>query len=159
MMQRHQRTPPAQIERSPRHGAAAVESAVVLSVLLTILFGMLDLALATMRQNTLTEASRFLARSAIVHGRLASPGLGSWGADTYMATAADASPQATLIKPLLASMDPAAVSMTLQWPDTDNQPDHRVVATLSYSHQPIIPFIFGSRPINLSATSTMRISH
>lgn len=146
-------------ELHSRRGAAAVEGAFVLSVLLTVLFGMFDVGLAVMRQNTLTEAARLLARSAIVHGALASSQAGAWGAGTISSTGADASPAAAVVKPLLMTMDPSAVSLTLRWLDGDNQPGHRVVATLNYQHQPMTPFILGSGPINLSATSTMRIAH
>ena len=142
-----------------RRGATIVESAFVLGVLLMVLFGMFDVGLAAMRQNTLTEAARLLARSAIVHGALASTQSGVWGAGTISATGADASPPASVVRPLLPTMNPSAVSLTLRWLDGDNQPGHRVVATLSYQHQPMVPFILGSGPINLSATSTMRIAH
>jgi hypothetical protein len=148
-----------QREAHPRRGAAIVEGAFVLSVLLTVLFGMFDVGLAVLRQNTLAEAVRVLARSAIVHGALANSQVGAWGAGTISTTAADASPAASVVKPLLVTMNPSAVSLSLQWLDGDNQPGHRVVAKLSYQHQPMIPFILGSAPINLSATSTMRIAH
>lgn len=147
------------LESHARRGATLVESSFVLGVLLTVLFGMFDVGLAVMRQNTLTEAARLLARSAIVHGALASPQSNRWGSGTIQTTGADGSPPAAVVRPLLLTMDPSAVNLGLRWLDDDNQPGHRVVATLSYQHQPMIPFILGSGPINLSATSTMRISH
>ena len=51
---------------SRRPGAALLEGTIVLAVFLTIIFAMFDIGLAVMRQNSLAEAARRLARTAIL---------------------------------------------------------------------------------------------
>jgi hypothetical protein len=142
-----------------RRGAVAVEGAVVIGVFLLVLFGALDLGLAVLRQNTLSEAARRLARAAIVHGAMARTKSTVWGPATISGTASDASEAAAIIRPILITMDSSSVGFTLEWLDGDNQPDQRLRATLSYQNIPTIPFILGTAPINLSAISTMRVAH
>jgi Flp pilus assembly protein TadG len=142
-----------------RRGAVVVEASFVLSVFLVILFGMFDLGVAVMRQNTLSEAVRLLARTTIVHGQLSNGHAGAWGPATISGTASGSSGPAAAVQPMLVGMDPSTVGMTVQWLDGDNQPGHRIQATLTYQYTPLVPFILGTSPINLSATSTMRIAH
>jgi hypothetical protein len=52
-----------------RNAACAAESAFVLPVVLFVLFSTLDLALATIRYNALADASRRIAREAIISRR------------------------------------------------------------------------------------------
>ena len=59
--------------RSPQHqrgGTTIVECAIVLPVLFFVLFALLDLGIAATRYNSLAEASRRIAREAILHGSL-----------------------------------------------------------------------------------------
>jgi len=142
-----------------RRGAVAFEGAVVIGVFLVILYGMLDLGLAVLQQNTLSEEARRLARAAIVHGSKASPKSTTWGPGTISGSASGSSEAAGVVSPVLIAMDPSSVQFTLEWLDGDNQPDQRVRATLTYKHVPMIPFILGTAPLNLSATSTMRVAH
>ncbi len=142
-----------------RRGAAAVEGAVVIGVFLVVLFGMLDVGMAVLRQNTLSEGVRRLARAAIVHGSIARDTSTAWGPATLSGLASDGSGPAATIQPILIAMDASRVTFMLEWLDGDTQPDHRVRATLTYEHVPMVPLILGTAPINLSASSTMRIAH
>jgi Flp pilus assembly protein TadG len=142
-----------------RRGAAAVEGAVVIGVFLIVLFGMLDVGLAVLQQNSLSEGVRRLARAAIVHGSLARNTSTAWGPASLSGLASDGSEPAATIQPVLIAMDSSQVAFTLEWLDGENQPDQRVRATLTYQHVPMVPLILGTTPINLSASSTMRIAH
>lgn len=157
-VQRHRRS--AEAFGAPgRRGAVAVEGAVVLGVFLLILFGMFDVGLAVMRQNTLSEAARRLARAAIVRGTMAPDSIGSWGPATVSGSAADGSPYAGAVRPILVAMDHDLVSFRIEWLDGDNGTTDRVRASVSFPHRPMVPFILGTAPLELSATSIMRIAH
>ncbi|MFX8976598.1 TadE/TadG family type IV pilus assembly protein, partial [Acinetobacter baumannii] len=69
--------------RIPRRGVVAVESAVVLSVFLLVLFGLIDLGLAVLNYNNLREAAQQLTRVAAVRGSNAAPQYTTWGPATY----------------------------------------------------------------------------
>lgn len=144
--------------RRPRRAAVAVESAVTLPVFLLMLFGLFDLGIAVMRQNSLSECARRAARVAIVHGERAeeSSRLGprAWsgdGADSHLLTDA--------VRPLLVGMTPADVRFTVTWPDGDHRVGHRVQVVLSSEYETSIPLPGGLRHWQLRATSTMQIVH
>src|SRR5579872_4566832 len=102
-----------------RRGAVAFEGAVVIGVFLVILYGMLDLGLAVLQQNTLSEEARRLARAAIVHGSKASPKSTTWGPGTISGSASGSSEAAGVVSPVLIAMDPSSVQFTLEWLDGD----------------------------------------
>src|SRR3954451_11250098 len=77
--------------RCCRNGAAMLECAIALPVMLLALFALLDLGLAATRYNALAEAARQIARQAILHGSLAPAEIGSWGPTQFVGTAADSS--------------------------------------------------------------------
>src|SRR5215213_8561998 len=78
-------------QRSCRDGAAMLECAIALPIMLLALFALLDLGLAATRYNALAEAARQIARQAILHGSLAPVEIGSWGPTEFVGTAADSS--------------------------------------------------------------------
>lgn len=142
-----------------RRGAAAIETAIVLPVFLLIIIGLLDLGLAVFRYNTMAAAVRYGARQAIVHGAKAAPLRTSWGPNTYSGPANDASELAIAIQSRLFALDASQVQLTAEWPDGDNEPDHRVRITLRYQQRAIVPELLGYPPLNLEAVSVMRILH
>tara|TARA_R110002072_G_scaffold13481_2_gene56878 strand:- start:83216 stop:83674 length:459 start_codon:yes stop_codon:yes gene_type:complete len=142
-----------------RRGAVVIEGAVVLSVILILLLGMLDLAMGVLRFNLVSEAARRGTREAIVRGELSEPERASWGPSTFNGSAADSSEIATTIRSALVALEPANVSITAEWPDGGNAMNDRVRILVSYQHQPIVPFLFGTEPIVLRGASTMRIQH
>ena len=142
-----------------RTGAALLEGTIVLAVFLTIIFAMFDLGLAVMRQNSLAEAARRLARTAIVHGDLAPPEHSSWGPLAYSGTADDDHEIADAVRAGLITMNPGEVSVSVTWPDGDNRTSDRVIVSVEYPHRTILPSLFGSASMNLRAESTMRIEH
>jgi len=142
-----------------RSGVAAVEAAVVLSVFLVVLLGSLDLGLAVLKNNTLAEAARRLARAAIVRGSSSSSIHTVWGPTTYNGTANDGSQYAKVVNGVLVAVNSADVKLRLEWPDGGNDSGNRVSATVTTTYQPMIASIFGSSPYTLHASSTMRIEH
>jgi hypothetical protein len=148
-----------ELPASRRPGAALLEGTIVLAVFLTIIFAMFDLGLAVMRQNSLAEVARRLARTAIVHGDLAPPEHSSWGPLPYSGTADDDHEIADAVRAGLVTMNPADVSVSVTWPDGDNRTSDRVIVAVEYPHRTMLPSLFGSAPMNLRAESTMRIEH
>jgi Flp pilus assembly protein TadG len=136
-----------------------VEAALVIPVFLGLVVGMIDLGIGVLHWCVLSEAARQGARQAIVHGALAPSSVGSWGPTTYgPAAATDSSPIAAAVRAALAGMDPSTVTVKVEWPDGDNQPDHSVRVTLTHTYRPLTGLIFSST-FSLGAGSTMRIAH
>lgn len=146
------------VRRKDRRGAVLVEGAVVLSVLLLLLFGILDLGLAVARHDVLAATARDVARAAIVRGAAATPELVAWGPATYSGTAADSSEIAQAVVASLAVMTPAEVAVDVTWPDGGNQEGNRVRVELRYVHQGLTLLGLGGG-LNLRAESTMQIVH
>jgi len=144
---------------SARTGVALLEGTIVLAVFLTIIFAMFDLGLAVMRQNSLAEAARRLARTAIVHGDLAPPEHAAWGPLPYSGTADDDHEIADAVRAGLVTMNPAEVSISVMWPDGDNRTSDRVIVAVEYAHRTILPSLLGGTSLELRAESTMRIEH
>lgn len=142
-----------------RRGVTLVESAIVCSVLFVTLFTMLDLALAVLHYNSLSEAARRVARVAMVRGENKTSLGKSWGPATYTGTVADVSTMSDVARPILIAMTPADISILAEWPDGGNEVDDRVRITLTYPYEPLFTFGTGLSTLELSATSTMRISH
>lgn len=141
-----------------RRGATTVESAVVLLVLLLLIFGALDVGLAVVRYNAVSEAARRAARSVIVRGNKATH-LGSLGPSTLSITAADSHPVADSARTVLPSMIPAEVDIQVQWLDGDNRPNRRIRVEVNYVHVPLTFVMLGWGGVPLKADSTMIIAH
>jgi Flp pilus assembly protein TadG len=154
--------------RRPRHGATVAETGLVISALLMLIMGSLDLTVAYMRVTMLTEAARMGARQAIVQGAMAPAGLhsGPWdpntgttNSGTYGPVAANtSSPQAQAVAPYLSGMNLANVNVTMQWPNGDAT-EQSVTVTLSTTWTPVMSYIFGGSTYTLTASSTMPIAH
>jgi Flp pilus assembly protein TadG len=135
-----------------------VEATIVLAALLMILFAMLDLCLAAARSNALSECVRRAGRLAIISGEK-SPTSKKLGPTSWTGTAADNHAIANAIRPLLLSMKPSSVQVTVTWPDGGNRLGQRVYVTLNYQQRPLTPVVFGTTPWQLTASSTMRVVH
>jgi Flp pilus assembly protein TadG len=142
-----------------RHGVAAVEAAVVLSVFLLILFVMIDLALMVLDYNLLCDGAQQLCRQAMIHGSKSSPQETMWGPTAVNGNAGDGSQYSKSFLQDLPTMTLAKVYYKLQWSNGTNQPDDPVQATLSYQYSPMIPFVLGNQPIALEAVCTMPVDH
>jgi Flp pilus assembly protein TadG len=139
-----------------RKGGTVAEAAIVITLFLVLVMGVIDMGLAIFQRQVLSEAARQGARQAIVHG---SKGTTSWGASQYGPASADtdaAIPNA--IRPYLVGIDPASVNITVQWLDSSNDDKNRVRVTLEYTYHPMTTLVVQST-IPLSASSTMLIAH
>jgi Flp pilus assembly protein TadG len=145
--------------RSQRSGVATVESAIVLSIYLLLLLGMMELSIAVVRYGMLADAARRVARTAITRGSMAPNSLGTWGPATTETTADKSDPIAAAVRPTLATMDPKDVRIRVHWPDGGNQPDQRVHVTIAYTHYPLVPIPAWYTQIELQGDSTMRVAH
>lgn len=146
-----------------RRGAAIVELAIVLMVFLILVLGMIDLGLAILRQQLLSEASRQGVRQAIIHGKLAPSGLpggGPWGPTSVDVLASSSDhPIIEHIRPFLIQMDHAQTRIQVEWPEGSNDIQKQVRVTVSTTYQPMITFIFGDTAMALTSSTTMPIAH
>jgi hypothetical protein len=142
--------------RLSRRGVAVVEGAVMLSVMLLLLFVILDLGLAVARYNILAATAREVARAAIVRGSHASPTGPAWGPAPFTGTAADGSEIGQAAALGLAALPPAAVAVIVRWPDAGNREGDRVEVELRYFHAALPILGFGGG-FDLSARSSMQI--
>lgn len=142
-----------------RSGAVMVEVAVVITVFLTLTLGGVDLLTGVYRNNTLSQAARYGARQAIVHGAFASPKMTVWGPAEHNGTAADGSEFATAVRPMLVGFPLSQVTIRVEWPDGGNAIGQRVRFTVSTPYRPLLGFIYGNRTYTLSGVSTMPIAH
>ena len=149
---------PADFRGRSRLGAVAVETAVSLLLLLSVLFSMLDLGLLVFQQNMLSLAARRAAREAIVRGSTIDPASG-WGPNTSNAIASDGSPIASVVAPYCVTMASSKTNIVMSWPDGTNQIDDRVIVSLTYPRSSMTPLTAWMGTIKLSANATMRIVH
>jgi hypothetical protein len=140
-----------------RPGATVLECAFVLPVALIMIFALLDLGIAAARYNALADASRRIAREAIIHGSLAPAEIGTWGPAEYVGTAADGSQVVESVQDVLLTMLPNQVNVRVSWLDGDNSPGDRVEVELNYEHQPLIPALFAWGTLDLRSVTTMHI--
>jgi Flp pilus assembly protein TadG len=153
--------------------------AFAITVFLTLVFCMLNLGIVMFRKHIVTEAARQGARSAIVHGYLASNnhGMNAWGptppylpaltsrsiysgSTSYTVKADDTSDDlASTVRPYLVGLDPSAVTIQIRWPDGDNALGSRVTVSVTAVGPNPMPFNPGGASVTLGASSTMTILH
>jgi|SRR5271166_6409758 len=152
-------------KRANRRGSSLVEGALTTSAFLALALGMVDLGNAAFQNNAVSEASRQGARIASVHGSLAPPGWngGNWGTTAYSGAgnSTDTIPTTISNAGALAGLNPANVTISVQWPTGNNiaQNGDTVQVTVSTTLTPVYGSVFGGSPCTLSATSIMPIAH
>ncbi|HEX5631377.1 MAG TPA: TadE family protein [Acidimicrobiia bacterium] len=114
-------------------GAALVEFAIVLSLLVLILFGIIEFGRAYNAQATLTHASREGVRVLAITG--------------------DATEAAAAARNAAPSLDPALIGVSTE----PCSPGYPTELTVTYPFNLDIPF-FGARSLTLDATAVMRCS-
>jgi Flp pilus assembly protein TadG len=153
-----------------RRGTTLVESAVVLLTLLTLLLGMIDLAMAVERFHITTEAARQGARLAIVHGNTDppsgvtkdkwDPSSGYPAQNPYTVAGTNSSDKiVNKMLPYFAGIDPSTVNITVYWVDGTNDPGNRVRVTVTSTWTPMFGFILGTTQATLTGKSTMVIAY
>jgi hypothetical protein len=155
-----------------------VESSLVATVFVILVFGMIDLGMALFHKHVVSEAARQGARNAIVHGYLAPTHsrMNAWGPtpsyyppltshSAYAGSTSttvrgdDSSDElAGTIMPYLVGLDPGTVTITIQWPDGNNDVGNRVTVFVTTTYQPPVPLVFGDG-MTIADSSTMTIVH
>jgi len=146
--------------RRDRSGATMVELAITILVFITAVLGLMDLGLANLRHQQLTEATRFVSRQAAVHGNLADA-LGIWGPGQITGRANDGSAVGNLFVNRMTVPNPGDLQFTLDWIDNgnDSRNDDRVRVTASLPYQTFATLIFGNQVITLQSISVVPIAH
>ena len=91
-----------------RRGAVAVESAVVYSVMFLLLLGIIIGGMGVFRYQLVAGMAREAARYASVRG-------GDWYRETNQPSPTQAQIAADLVAPMAAGMDPAKLTVRVQW--------------------------------------------
>lgn len=142
--------------KARRGGATTVETAFVASAVLVVMIATLDLGLAVLRYNTLSAIARGISRAAIVRGeRSSSP----WGPATLTGTLDAGAAPAVAAADLVVALDSASVAYTIEWLDGGNAIDDRVRVHVASNYVPVLPFLLGTGPYELTATSILRVMY
>jgi hypothetical protein len=150
-------------KKNRRKGAMVLELAIVLFTFLVLTMGTLEFGVAVFRYHIISNASRYAARRAIVHGELAS-GLGTWGTSA-IDVFADATSEPIIdgaqdgISDMLTSCDLSETRVQVEWIDGSNGFEDAVRVTISTPYQPVLLGLFPHAAITLRASSTMPIAH
>jgi Flp pilus assembly protein TadG len=156
-------------KREHRSGATMAETGIVMLTFLIAVVGMIDVGTAVLRQHTITEAARYGARLASVHGQNAPTTSTSpwdsnsrWGPSQIgpMTASTSGTPIVNEMRTnyLSGIIDPSNTTITVTWPDSSNAVEKRVRVNVQYTYTPMLTLIFGAN-FTLSATSTMQIAH
>lgn len=150
-----------------RRGVTVVETAVIIGTFLFLVLGMLDLGVGVFRHHILSNAARHAARKAIVRGSLAPnrDSVNTWGppnfTNPYENTADQSDDIADTIRPYLVGLDPANVTIRMEWITSNEQNGrNRVTVTMTTEYRPIVMFMFGpNASFTQRASSTMLMAH
>jgi Flp pilus assembly protein TadG len=127
-----------------RSGAAVLESAIVLPVLLLLLIGTLAGAAMVFTYQEVATLAREGSRYACVHGT-------RYAADTDKPPANAQEIYDKGIAPRMMTVDPSFLTYTVTW-DTDKRPGSYVTVRVDYVYSNVI---FGT--VNLTSTSTVQM--
>ena len=131
-----------------RSGVAALEMAIVCSIVLLLLMGVADLSIAVYASNTVAEASRAGTRYAISHSSSSSSAVGP---------AANNSTVESVVRAAAPGLSSSKMTVTSTWLDGNNSPGSRVQVTVSYDYRPAAAWVLGSKVLTLRGNSTMVI--
>jgi Flp pilus assembly protein TadG len=139
------------------NGETLVAFAVTLPILLSFLFGMVQVCLVFYTYEWISEAAREGTRYAMVHGSTceSSGGVsctvsGTSGAGSFLSVNSYVSAFG------LPNLGGGTMNVVTTYPDGDEVPPHRVMVNVTYTFPYKIPFA-STKPISLSSTSEMSI--
>lgn len=134
----------ARAARHDRRGAAAVEFALVLPVLMLILLGIIEFGRAWNVKQTLTDAAREGARVAVVAERM----------NLTQQQLQDSVTRTIYRAVALSSLDSTRLTLSL---NVGGNPGSAAQVGLSYNYDPIFgSWIFSQQMLQLNSTFTMR---
>lgn len=132
------------------HGSAIVETAFSITILLTMIMGIMTVSLGLYTYHYISDAAREGTRWAMVRGS-ACQGFAS-------ACPAAASDVSTYVKSLgFPGINASAMTVTTTWPSGNNNPGSPVKVTVEYNFSLTVPFLT-ARTLNLISSSQMIIS-
>jgi Flp pilus assembly protein TadG len=145
-------------------GSAVVEFALSAIVLLTLVFGVIAMCLATYTYHTIADAAREGTRYAMVRGSSCST-YGKLGSPCPVTTSAQVQ---TYVRSLsFPGINPTSMTVNATWPTTGatctpsttpcNNPGNLVRVTVSYSLPLAIPFV-PARTLTMTSSSQMVIA-
>ncbi len=128
----------------PRGGQSMVEFAMILLIALTLIFGIMQAALALYAYSFVSYGARCGARFAMVHGsRSSSP--------------ATASSVQTYVQSLAFPLDTSSMTVTTTW-NPNNNPGSTVTVGVTYVFRPLAPFL-GTTNLTMSSTAQALIAN
>ena len=158
---RFQRLTHRSSDQARRRGATSAEMALVIMVFLTLVFGMLELAIAIFQYHVVSQTARHGARLAIVRGEMAQP-LGEWDpsvlGNPYTATLSDNAAIPNAVRQYSSGIDPQQSTVRVAWPDGNHELESPVQVRVTTVHQPFVTFLFTSN-WTFVGQSTMPIAH
>ncbi len=133
-------------------GQALVEFALVALPFLLLTFGIIEGGRLLFTYHEVNSAAREGVRYMVAHGALHPDPGGRLGPGDEAAVV-------DYVLDRTAGLDPAGLTVTPVWNDGGNAPGQVVSVQVTYQFQPIVGMIFGTGPIELRATSQMRIHY
>jgi hypothetical protein len=146
-------------ERSRRrHGAAMVETALVLSAWMILLLGTLDVGMILFRHTVMQQIAAKAARLAMIRGANSTPQIASWGPATVRVRLHQSGSVANLLRPSTGGLTPSGFEVLLEWPDGGNQRDQRVSVTVISSQATVLHNLLpGNGSFAMQSTALTRI--
>lgn len=138
-----------------------METAIAISLFLTLVLGMVDLGYGVFKQHVLSQAARQIARKATVRGQLATRMDEVWGPEEIEMQADGENPVVEATAEKLIGWKLEEVHVHVTWPDGNNDArrSDRIKVELSAPYRPTLGFVVGNPNIVLRGSSTMYISH
>jgi len=133
-------------------GQSLIEFALVALPFLLLTFGVIEGGRLLFTYHEVNSAAREGVRFMVAHGALhpdPAERLGPGDEDVVIDYVLDRT----------AGLDPADLTVTPVWNDGGNAPGQVVSVQVTYQFEPIIAMVFGAGPIELRATSEMRIHY
>jgi len=151
-------------------GQAVVEFALTLLLVLTLIFGIIEIGKLFMNAEALADAARAGARYAVTHGAARSCD-GTCDADGPSGPSADPGNVVAVVQDVLSAAGlPAAsgnscpatrgvLAISVDYLDSDNATGKRVQVTACYGYVPMMSFLPFLSPLNLSSTTQGTITY
>ena len=139
--------------KSADHGLSLVEAALSLSLLVSLVFGVIAAGYMLYIYHYISYAARLGTRYAIVRGSSCDNSGGM--PDCPNVTSNQVS--AYVLGKRFLGIDPSLMTVTASWPNTTDNPGDPIAVTVQYPFPFFVPFVGGST-VTMHSTSQMVIS-
>lgn len=145
-------------------GQSMVEFTLSVLVVLTVIFGIVELSRVLLAYNALAEAARAGVRYATVHGGDRSgsgtEGPSGAGCDGTPPSGTSVAPNVVgVVTSDAGALSSTSLTVSVCYPDGNNSTGSRITVTAYYSYVPAISFLGFVSPINLSSTTEGTIAY